>query len=183
MSGTKIKICGLFRQQDAEYVNGAMPDYAGFVFYEKSHRNVTPEQALMLRRLMHPEIITVGVFVDAPRKLITALCHEKTISCVQLHGKESDEYISELRDMLSGTVIWKAYKIRSAADLEAALLSKADMVLLDNGAGTGKCFDWSLLEGFPRPFILAGGLTPANVSDAVSRFHPYGVDSGHGCLG
>lgn len=180
MSGTRIKICGLFRQQDAEYVNGAMPDYAGFVFYKKSHRNVTPEQALMLRRLMHPEIITVGVFVDAPRKLINALCREKIISCIQLHGKESDEYISGLRDMLSGTVIWKAYKIRSAADLEAALLSKADMVLLDNGAGTGKCFDWSLLEGFPRPFILAGGLTPANVSDAVSRFHPYGVDLSSG---
>ncbi len=180
MSGTKIKICGLFRPCDAQAVNAALPDYAGFVFYEKSHRNLTQAQARALREAIGPSIVTVGVFVDAPKEMIAGLCREKTISTVQLHGGESDDEIRALRELLSSTEIWKAFKIRSNKDIEAAAASAADLVLLDSGQGTGEPFDWSLIHGFPRPFILAGGLTPKTISDAIGRFHPYAVDLSSG---
>ena len=180
MSKTRIKLCGLFSPCDAGYVNRAMPDYAGFVFYEKSHRNVTPGQARALRRAIHPAIKTVGVFVDAPQEQIAMLQLDKIIDVVQLHGGEDDFLITHLRYTLPEAEIWKAFKIRSTQDLEAAAASAADLVLLDNGYGTGKCFDWSLIGDFPRPFILAGGLTPENIPEAVSRYHPYAVDISSG---
>ena len=180
MSTTKIKICGLFRPCDAESVNAAMPDYAGFVFYEPSRRNLSQEQARALRQALHPAIATVGVFVDAPPEMIAGLCREKIVSVVQLHGSESEEYIAALRALLPGTEIWKAFKIRSASDMEAAAASTADRVLLDNGCGTGEGFDWSLTDGFSRPFVLAGGLTPESIPDAIRRVHPYAVDLSSG---
>ncbi len=180
MSGTKIKICGLFRPLDAGYLNRAMPDYAGFVFHEKSRRYVRPGLARELRALLNPSIVSVGVFVDADKELIIKLCRENTISIAQLHGVEDDGYISSLRDSLPETEIWKAFTIRGKEDMEAAAVSAADMVLLDNGRGTGERFDWSLTEDFPRSFILAGGLEPHSIPVAVSRLHPYAVDLSSG---
>ncbi len=180
MSRTKIKICGLFRPCDAEFVNSAQPDFAGFVFYEKSRRNVTPQEAQRLREAIRPEIRTAGVFVDASLERIAALYRDRTIGIVQLHGSEDDLFIERLRQMLPQAEIWKAFKIRSDKDLLAAERSCADRVLLDNGYGTGECFDWSLMKSISRPFILAGGLTPQNIPEAVSRFHPYAVDLSSG---
>lgn len=180
MSDTRIKICGLYRPCDAEYVNAAMPDYAGFVFYEKSTRNVSMKQAKEIRLTLHQKIITVGVFVNAPKEKINTLFQENIISIIQLHGSESNEYILELRNMLPGAKIWKAYKIRSASDIKIASQSAADMVILDNGYGTGECFDWSLIEDYPLPYILAGGLTPNSIPNAILRLHPYAVDISSG---
>ncbi len=180
MRGTKIKICGLFRPCDAVSVNDAMPDYAGFVFFEKSRRYVSPDQARELRKSIAPAVQTVGVFVDAPIERIAALYREKTIGVVQLHGGENDAYAAALRDLLPGVLIWKAYKVHTIKDLEDAAASTADMVLLDNGSGTGECFDWSLIRGFPRPFILAGGLTPETIPKAIGRLHPYALDISSG---
>jgi phosphoribosylanthranilate isomerase len=157
-----------------------MPDYAGFVFHEKSRRNISPAMAREFRRAIHPTIITVGVFVNASGKRIADLYREGVISMIQLHGNEDDDVIKTLRDLLPDAAIWKAFQIRSEKDLEAASVSTADMVLLDNGNGTGACFDWSLLQSFPRPFILAGGLTPQNIPEAITRFHPYAVDLSSG---
>lgn len=180
MIRTKIKICGLFRLCDAYYVNCAMPDYVGFVFYEKSHRKITIEQALELRLHIHPEIKTVGVFVDAPKEKIVQLCKERIIDVIQLHGREDNHYISELRNKVPNQEIWKTFQISSKKDLQLAKQSSADMVLLDNGYGTGKSFDWSLLDGFTQPFILAGGLSPMNIPNAIEKFHPYVVDISSG---
>lgn len=180
MMETKIKICGIFRPCDAEYVSAAVPDYAGFVFYEKSRRNITPERAWELRRAMPPAIITAGVFVEARKDWIAEIYQENIISVIQLHGSEDDGYIAGLRELLPDAVIWKAFKIRSERDLESAASCTADTVLLDNGCGTGQPFDWSLIKGFPRPYILAGGITPETIPDAVSRFHPYAVDLSSG---
>ncbi len=180
MSETKIKICGLFRPCDAEFVNSARPDFAGFVFYEKSRRYVTFKEAQKLRESIRPEIRTAGVFVDASLEWIAALYRDKTIGIVQLHGGEDDLFIKRLRQTLPHAEIWKAFKIRSEKDLLAAERSCADRVLLDNGYGTGECFDWSLIKSFSRPFILAGGLTPQNIPEAVLRFHPYAVDLSSG---
>lgn len=185
MNGTRIKICGLFRAIDGEYINRAMPDYAGFVFYQKSHRGVSLEQAQELRKIIDPRIKTVGVFVDAPLVQIVELYHKKIITIIQLHGKEDNGFIAKLRELLSKAEIWKTFQIRTTKDVDEAAKTTADMVLLDNGYGTGKSFDWSLIKDFPRPFILAGGLTPENIPDAVSTLRPYGVDisSGVECNG
>ncbi|MDU6306887.1 MAG: phosphoribosylanthranilate isomerase [Clostridium sp.] len=177
---TKIKICGLFRPCDAEYVNEAMPDYAGFVFFEKSHRNVTMQQAAQLRKSIHPSIPAVGVFVNAPQEQIVSLCREGVIQIVQLHGGESEEYIGQLKARIPGVCVWQAFRVRTPEDLTAAQQSTADLILLDNGYGTGETFDWSLISGMTRPFLLAGGLTPQNIPQAIARFAPYAVDISSG---
>lgn len=177
---TKIKICGLFRPCDAEYVNEAMPDYAGFVFFEKSHRNVTMQQAAQLRKSIHPSIPVVGVFVNAPQEQIISLCREGVIQIIQLHGGESAEYIRRLKALIPGVSVWQAFRVRTPDDLAAAQQSTADLILLDNGYGTGETFDWSLISGMTRPFLLAGGLTPQNIPQAIARFAPYAVDISSG---
>ena len=177
---TKIKICGLFRPCDAEYVNEAMPDYAGFVFFEKSHRNVTMQQAAQLRKSIHPSIPAVGVFVNAPQEQIISLCREGVIQIVQLHGAESEEYIGQLKARIPGVSVWQAFRVRTPEDLTAAQQSTADLILLDNGYGTGETFDWSLISGMTRPFLLVGGLTPQNIPQAIARFAPYAVDISSG---
>lgn len=180
MNSTKIKICGLFRLCDAEFVNEAMPDFAGFVFYKNSARFVTEEMAETLRSDINPDIRTVGVFVDASMDQVERLYCKKTISIIQLHGSEKNAYIEELRKRLPGAVIWKAVKVRSSLDFDEASESVADMVLLDNGLGTGEAFDWSLIKSLPRKFILAGGLTAENIPIAIESFHPYAVDVSSG---
>lgn len=178
---TKIKICGLYRPCDVEYVNAALPDYCGFVInFPKSHRNLTPEQARELRAGLSPQVTPVGVFVDRPPEEAAALLNDGTITVAQLHGHEDDAYIAVLRKLAPGREIWKAFKVRSAADLDAANASTADMVLLDNGYGTGETFDWSLTVSLKRPFLLAGGLTPENISDAIRQLHPAGLDISSG---
>jgi Phosphoribosylanthranilate isomerase len=180
MNGTKIKICGIKRECDAIMLNRAAPDYAGFVFYEGSRRFVSADMALRLRELTKPEIKTVGVFVNAPVEIISDLYGSRIIDIVQLHGDEDEEYISGLRRVSEGTEVWKAYKVRSQRDIEEAAKSSADMVLLDNGYGTGERFDWGFIRGFPRPFILAGGLTPENIGQAIEKLHPFAVDVSSG---
>lgn len=177
---TKIKICGLYRLCDADSVNEAMPDYAGFVFYEKSHRNVTVQQAEVLRQRIHPSIPVVGVFVNAPQEQIARLREKGTIQIVQLHGGESAEYIAKLRMQIPGVAIWQAFRVRAVEDLRKAEKSTADLILLDNGYGTGEAFDWALLSGMIRPFVLAGGLTPQNIPQAIARFAPFMVDISSG---
>jgi phosphoribosylanthranilate isomerase len=180
MSPTKIKICGLFREQDAAALNRALPDYAGFVFYEKSRRFVTPAAARALRAALDAGIVPVGVFVDAPIDEIARRYAEGTIAVAQLHGGEDAMYIAALRARCPGLEIWRAYRIRAEADVAAAARSAADRVLLDGGAGEGKPFDWSLIAGFPRPFVLAGGLTPETIPEAIARLHPFAVDISSG---
>nr|WP_275941044.1 phosphoribosylanthranilate isomerase [Tepidanaerobacter syntrophicus] len=177
---TKIKICGLSRLCDIEYVNLAMPDYAGFVFWEQSRRNVSIKKAEKLSKALDSSIKSAGVFVNAPFEKIINLCDKNIIDIIQLHGSEDNEYIAKLREYIPKKVIWKAYKVCSKEDLKAAESSAADAVLLDNGYGTGKCFDWSLIEEFTRSFILAGGLTQENICDAIRKFQPYAVDISSG---
>lgn len=178
---TRIKICGLTRPEDIEYVNRAMPDYCGFVVdFPKSRRSVTPERARALCALLWDGIAPVGVFVDEPAEIVAELLNDGTLAAVQLHGGEDEGYIARLRALAPGCVIWRAFRIRSQGDLDDARRSTADMVLLDNGQGTGESFDWSLLRGFPRPYILAGGLTPENIPEAIERLRPWGVDMSSG---
>ena len=181
---TQIKICGIRRREDCIYINEAMPDYAGFVFWDRSFRNVDKPHAYELRELIDKRIQTVGVFVNAEPEFICGIAKAGIISVVQLHGAESPEYIDNIRQSLpKGIRIWKAYKIRSTEDIEEALKSNADRILLDNGYGTGQCFDQSLLNDERlkvRGFILAGGMTPENIPEAISRYAPDMIDISSG---
>jgi phosphoribosylanthranilate isomerase len=178
---TKIKICGLRRPEDIAYVNEAKPDFAGFIIdVPKSRRNVPREKVWELTALLSPEILPVGVFVNAPMETILSLVTDGTLKAVQLHGQESQSYLEELKKQVAVPLI-RAFSIRSPEDLTEAEKSPADFVLLDNGAGgTGETFDWSLLSSFDRPFFLAGGLRLENIAEAVSRFHPYALDLSSG---
>lgn len=177
---TKIKICGLCRVEDAEAVNRAKADFAGFVFWPKSRRLISMGTALALREALEKSIPAVGVFVDQPREEILALLRAGAIDIAQLHGHEGPEEVEALR-ALSGKPVWKAFKVRSQADIGLAEASPADMVLLDNGYGAGKSFDWGLLSSPPRrPWMLAGGLTPETIPAAVKAFSPWGVDISSG---
>lgn len=178
---TKIKICGLYRPEDILFVNRAGPDWCGFIInFPKSHRSLTPDQVRALRQHLSDAVIPVGVFVDQPVETAAALLNDGTISIAQLHGHEDAAYIRALRSAAPGYPVWKTYRIRSAEDLAAAGASPADLVILDNGYGTGETFDWSLADGTARPFLLAGGLTPENIPGAVARLHPYGLDLSSG---
>lgn len=178
---TRIKICGLTRPEDVRYVNTAKPDWCGFILnFPSSRRNVTPEQARALRAGLDPDIRPVGVFVDRPVEEVAALLNSGVISVAQLHGREDNAYISVLRTLAPGCVVWRAFQLRSQADLAAADASGADLVLLDNGRGTGQTFDWSLAGSVHRPFLLAGGLTPESIPRAVAALRPYGLDLSSG---
>ena len=177
---SEIKICGLFREEDIDYVNEAKPDYIGFIVdFPKSHRNVDPARALALRQRLLPGIRAVGVFVDQPAEAVLSTTAQIGLDVIQLHGHEDNEYIASLRKHTS-LPVWKAFRIRTKDDLAAAESSLADEVLLDNGYGTGQTFDWSLLSGFPRPFLLAGGLTPDNIPEALRLSRPKLVDISSG---
>lgn len=177
---TKIKICGLSREEEILFVNALKPDYIGFVFARGSKRYVSSEQAACLRDLLDDSIQSVGVFVDQPIDKIKLLADNGVIQLVQLHGREDEDYIKDLRAVVSLPII-KAFRIESAEDIKRAQESSADYVLLDNGnGGTGETFDWRLIADMGRPYFLAGGLSPDNVADAVGRYSPYAVDTSSG---
>ena len=178
---TRIKICGLSRMEDMAFVNDARPDYCGFVIdFPKSRRNVTADQARRLREKLDPAILPAGVFVNAPAEAVAALLNDGTLSIAQFHGQEDEAYLSRLRALAPGKELWKAFVIRKPKDLEPVRSSSAHRVLLDNGYGTGAAFDWTLIRDVERPWILAGGLTPENLPEAVSALHPWGVDLSSG---
>ncbi len=178
---TKIKICGLYRPCDIEYVNSARPDWCGFIIdFPKSHRSLSPDQARELRKGLDPAITPVGVFVDQPVETVAGLLKDGTISVAQLHGHEDASYIAALRRAAPKGTVWKAFKLRAPEDLRAANASPADLVILDNGYGTGESFDWALTAGVDRPYLLAGGLTPENIPQAIKQLHPYGLDISSG---
>lgn len=173
---TEIKLCGLKRPQDIEYVNELSPEYIGFVFAKGSKRYVSPKEAVMLRKKLNTGIIPVGVFVDEEKEIVADLAHRHIIDAIQLHGGEDEEYINHLRNITDCTII-KALRIMSRDDIIAANKSTADYVLLDSGGGSGEAFDWSLIQEIQRPYFLAGGLTPSNVARAIAELQPFAVDA------
>lgn len=176
---TKIKLCGLMRPQDAEAVNAVHSDLAGMILSPGFRRSVTAETAGRIRKTLADSIPAVGVFVNAQIAEITAFAERGIIQLVQLHGDEDAAYIRNLRMVCTLPVI-RAYQIHSAEDVQQAARSDADIVLLDSGTGSGRAFDHSLLRDFPRPFFLAGGLTPETAAEAIERYKPYGVDTSSG---
>ena len=172
---TQVKICGMRRPEDIRYANRLRPEMIGFVFWRPSKRYVSPDEAAKLRSILDDGITPVGVFVDEDPRVVADIANQGTIDRIQLHGAEDEEYIHGLRKLTDAPII-KTFCVRSEEDLVKASESSADMVLLDNGKGTGQTFDWTLMRDLGRDFILSGGLSESNVGDAVRRFHPFAVD-------
>jgi phosphoribosylanthranilate isomerase len=197
----KIKICGLFRDEDIAYANEARPDYIGFVFAQ-SRRNISPVRAARLRRRLLDDIVSVGVFVNTPIGDIAALYHDGVISAAQLHGDEDDAYIVRLReaagDEQKPILIIKTIK---SAQLESGktISSNSDYYLFDSGAGGGKTFNWDILNSQCRPphtgeqesprrrardspgkpWFLAGGIDLGNIEKAIA-LKPFALDISSG---
>ena len=191
----KIKICGLFREQDIDYVNSARPDYAGFVFAQ-SKRQVSPALAAGLRRRLSDDIIPVGVFVNAPVSDIASLYNGNVISIAQLHGAEDGDYINRLKEAsaIEGKKPIEVIKTVKASPLPTPTLlapphsllpSSADYYLIDSGAGSGKTFNWELLNSpamsaiKTKPWFLAGGVSVDNIEEAMG-FKPFAIDVSSG---
>ncbi len=176
---TRVKLCGLTREEDIRTANALLPDCIGFVFARKSRRFVPPERAAELKALLDRRIQAVGVFVDEPPEEVARLLNAGVIDLAQLHGHEDEAYLARLRTLTDRPLL-QAFRIRSGEDVARSAQSSADRLLLDAGAGEGTAFDWSLLRGYPRPYFLAGGLDPENVVRAVALLRPFGVDVSSG---
>lgn len=175
---SKIKICGIKRECDIDYINEAMPDYIGFVF-AKSKRQVSHEIAARLCTKLDKSITPIGIFVNAPIEEILSLYNEGIIHMAQLHGQENPTYIKELRNQTDCPLI-KALKIDKAFDNSILPTLDVDYFLFDNGAGgTGKIFDWSLMPKTEKPFFLAGGLNAQNINAALA-YNPFALDLSSG---
>lgn len=170
---TKIKICGLTRKEEIDFVNEAMPDYVGFVFAE-SKRRVTPEQARQLKKHLHPDILAVGVFVNEAIETVAAYADEGIIDMIQLHGEEEKNYIKALKNMTKVPVI-QAYQAENLSPDKIAE-SPADYLLFDSGKGSGRTFDWEQIPEIKKNWFLAGGLGEENIEAAIRTLNPYGVD-------
>ena len=176
---TRIKMCGLRRAEDIDAVNELLPEYIGFVFFSGSKRYIAPEAAGALRAQLDPGIRAVGVFVDEEAETVAGLLNSGVIDLAQLHGHENEEYLAKLRKLADRPLV-RAFRIRCEEDVRKAMESSAEHILLDAGAGDGKTFDWKLLRAAGRPYFLAGGLNPDNVSAAVRELKPFAVDVSSG---
>ena len=201
----KIKMCGISKVETIPAIVDAKPDYMGLVF-APSKRQVTVDQAKTLveelhkqyanrynrdaeqysnQTLIHQEFIkTVGIFVNETLDNLVTIATEVNLDAVQLHGDEDEAFIQSLKER-TNVEVWKAVQIRSAADAEAWINSSADMLLFDayhkdERGGTGEVFDWSCLDEFERPFMLAGGIDSTNVARAIRTVRPYGIDISSG---
>ena len=188
----KVKMCGISKVETIPAVVEAKPDYMGLVF-ASSKRQVTVEQAKTLVEALHKQckaqndtvsIKTVGVFVNETLDNLVTIADEANLDAVQLHGDEDEAFIQSLKER-TNVEVWKAVQIRSAADAEAWIDSSADMLLFDayhkdERGGTGEVFDWSCLDAFERPFMLAGGIDSTNVARAIRTVRPYGIDISSG---
>ena len=137
---------------------------------------MTADEVRNLVKDLSLEIQPVGVFVNAPMEVVRRLLDDGTLAFAQLHGQEDASYIRELKIYTDKPII-KAFSIKTAEDIQKALQSPADYILLDQGGGgTGKTFDWSLIPEIQRPFFLAGGIGAANLEQVIREIHPYAVD-------
>ena len=191
----RVKICGITQPEQGQNIAALGADALGFICTDKSPRYVTPEQiraiATSLPRNSSGQVTVarIGVFVQAGLAEIQQAVDIGQLSGVQLHGGESVEFCQQVRATLPEVELLKAFRIRTMADLDAVADYEPviDTILLDayhpeQWGGTGETLDWPTLQAFRprRPWLLAGGLTPANVTQALRQLHPDGIDLSSG---
>ena len=182
----RIKFCGIRRLEDVAAVNLCQPDYMGMILSGGFRRSISQEQAQRLVQEKSDAIAAVGVFVNESSETICRMAEQLHLQVIQLHGNESAEQIQTLQQK-TGLPVWKALRIGTLEELEAAGTNPADCLILEGkmGAGiggTGVCADWELLarHSWNRSFFLAGGLQPENVLEAIATVSPTGVDFSSG---
>jgi phosphoribosylanthranilate isomerase len=164
----KIKICGLRRKVDIDYVNELKPDYIGFILTEGFRRSIDISTAKLLKSNLDKDIKAVGVFVNDDIIKINDIVAQGIIDIVQLHGSEDADYCSKIN-----APVIKYFKPDMFDDIENY---NTDFYLFDNGTGTGKSFDWSVLPKTNKPFFLAGGIDKDNIKKAINEIKPYCID-------
>lgn len=188
MRSSLIKTCGLFREEDINYANKLDTDYIGFVFASGSKRKVDFSLAYKLKRKLKNTIKAVGVFRDNSIDFITYLFNENIIDLVQLHGKENNDFLDNLKSKINADII-KAISIKDEYSFNYSFIS--DFILLDsNKAGSGNSFDWKFLKNkldndknfqkeFNTKYFLAGGININNIKEAL-ELNPYCIDLSSG---
>lgn len=179
----QIKICGLTSPDQARTCADLGADAIGLVFYEKSPRNVTPDQAAAITAVLPPRVSAVGVFVDPSRELLTRTVSQCGLHGLQLHGRETSDFVARLRRTLD-VRIYKALFAAKSPGLAEAPDYDVHAYLVECGqgplpGGNAMSWDWALAKAFSRqyPLILAGGLASENVARAVSACLPDAVDA------
>lgn len=177
---TKVKICGLKNPTDIKCINTLSPDFAGFVmFFEKSHRNISVQTAQELLALLDKNIKSVAVTVSPTEEQLEQI-YNLGFDYVQIHGKISEKLLSECKTPVIRAI--NVNGIESIGDIEN--LDNVKGILFDSAVpGSGKSFDWSMLEKLPKNqkmLFLAGGLTADNVAKAVAQLRPFAVDVSSG---
>lgn len=179
----RIKICGITRVEDGLTAVESGADAIGLVFYRKSSRYVAVEQAVEIVQDLPPFVSVVGLFVDASDELIGSVLEAVPLSLLQFHGNEP-----EIECARWGIRYMKAFRVRPGISVigMVAPYPTACGYLLDSykhgeAGGTGESFDWDLIpRGLNKPVVLAGGLSPDNIAQAIDRVRPYGVDVSSG---
>lgn len=183
MQRTRVKICGITRVEDGLAVAQAGADAIGLVFYDKSPRQVELEQARAIVAALPPFVSSVALFVDPTADAVAAVLRTVAPDLLQFHGDETPEFCRGF-----GRPYLKACRVRPGLDLlqYAARFSAARGLLLDayvdgEAGGTGQRFDWDLIpQDLPKPMVLAGGLDPGNVAEAIRQVRPWAVDVSSG---
>ncbi len=182
-------MCGVTRMEDVQTAIDAGVDALGFIFYKKSPRNIDPDSAVEILNQLPPFISSVGVFVNKEKSEAEDIIHYCHLSHVQLHGKESPKYCERLGRLASPCRIIKAFRVSESLSRDdiAPYDSYVQGYLLDSFqkgkvGGTGRTFDWSTIEQLQlqKPFILAGGLDPETVTEALGQTSPFAVDVNSG---
>lgn len=180
---TRIKICGITREQDLRAVANSGADALGLVFYEKSPRHVSVQQAALLARAVPPFVTVVGLFVNPSADYVRQVLANVALDVLQFHGEETPEFCTQF-----GKPYLKAIRVKAGVDLVecASRYASAQGLLLDafvegTPGGTGESFDWALIPQYlPLPVVLSGGLFAGNVAAAIKQVRPYAVDVSSG---
>lgn len=175
---TRVKMCGITRLEDALAAIEAGADALGFVFYKPSPRYIEPVKARDIIRQLPPFVARVGLFVDAPRCEVLEITELLSLDLLQFHGDETPAYCQSFHQPYM-----KALRVRTADEAaeQAALHANASAILLDAyvegvPGGTGQAFDWQQIPTLKQPLVLAGGLSAANVQQAIRQVRPFAVD-------
>ena len=183
---TRVKICGITRTEDAQLVIDAGADAIGLVFYEKSPRFVSDEQAREVSQMIPAFVSRVALFKNADRQTIQSTLDNVEIDLIQFHGSESVEFCEQFTLPYIKALGMKAahcdadYLIASAKNYSTAKALLLDGHAPGEAGGTGETFDWSSIASIDKPVVLAGGLTTANVKQAIEIVHPFAVDVSSG---
>jgi phosphoribosylanthranilate isomerase len=185
-NATKIKFCGITSALDAERAVGAGAWAIGLIFWPHSRRRCGQERGAEIAAAIKRQVQVVGVFVDPTIDYVTRVAENVELTMLQLHGDEGPAFCAEAARR-TGCKVIKAARVRSRADVQALAAYHTDFHLLDSHTqglpgGTGETFSWDLARAHGRevPVILSGGLTPANVAEAIATVDPFAVDVASG---